>query len=318
MSSAADLDEAATAENMCANCGIAGVDDIKLEECTDCDLVKYCSDNCREEHREQHGEECKNRKAELHKRKLFTQPDKTHLDECPLCFLPMPLDDAKATFMSCCGKWICTGCAYAHIVINLHDEVKTATCAFCRALTSDKEEFKKRERERIEANDPAALCFMGTSGFQAQDYDKAVEYWAKAAELGDAEAHFKLGLLYTGGEGDEKDDDKGVYHLEKAAIGGHPQARHILGLHEEASEDGRLDRAVKHYIIAANLGYGGSMKKLWKYYSDGNITKEDLDATLRTHQAAIDAMKSKERDAADAIFRRNTASCFLNAISDRF
>jgi hypothetical protein len=34
MSSAADLDEVTTAENMCANCGIAGVDDIKLEECT--------------------------------------------------------------------------------------------------------------------------------------------------------------------------------------------------------------------------------------------------------------------------------------------
>ena len=46
--------EAAEADVCCANCGIAGVDDIKLEECNDCDLVKYCSDKCREEHREQH------------------------------------------------------------------------------------------------------------------------------------------------------------------------------------------------------------------------------------------------------------------------
>jgi hypothetical protein len=41
------------------------------------------------------------------------------------------------------------------------------------------------------------------------------------------------------------------------------------------------------------------MKKLWKCYSEGNITKEDLNATLRTHQAALDAMKSPEREAAE-------------------
>ena len=40
------------------------------------------------------------------------------------------------------------------------------------------------------------------------------------------------------------------------------------------------------------------MKRLWKEYAGGNITKEDLEATLRTHQAAIDATKSPEREAA--------------------
>jgi hypothetical protein len=57
-----------------------------------------------------------------------------------------------------------------------------------------------------------------------------------------------------------------------------------------------MERAVKHYIIAANLGYDKSMKALWKHYSEGNITKEDLDATLRTHQAAIDPRKSEQRE----------------------
>jgi predicted secreted Zn-dependent protease len=42
------------------------------------------------------------------------------------------------------------------------------------------------------------------------------------------------------------------------------------------------------------------MKLLWKYYSAGIITKEDLDATLRTHQASIDATRSAQRDAAEA------------------
>ena len=60
---------------------------------------------------------------------------------------------------------------------------------------------------------------------------------------------------------------------------------------------------MKHLIIAANLGYDQSMKVLWKHYSHGNITKEDLDATLRSHQTAIDAMKSEQRDAAEVVFK---------------
>jgi hypothetical protein len=36
-------------------------------------------------------------------------------------------------------------------------------------------------------------------------------------------------------------------------------------------------------------------------FKHGNMTKEDLDATLRTHQAALDEMKSPERWEADKI-----------------
>ena len=88
-----------------------------------------------------------------------------------------------------------------------------------------------------------------------------------------------------------------MYHWEKAAIGGHPVARHNLGYIEEKKGD--MERSVKHFIIAANQGYEPSMKALWKLYSLGNITKEDLEATLRTHHAAIDEMKSAQRDAGE-------------------
>jgi hypothetical protein len=45
------------------------------------------------------------------------------------------------------------------------------------------------------------------------------------------------------------------------------------------------------------------MKALWGYCSAGNITKEELEATLRTHKTAIDEMKSKERDEAEMFIR---------------
>ena len=285
------------ADVCCANCGAAEIDDIKLEECNDCDLVKYCSDNCREDHREQHEEECKNRKGLLHDRKLFTQPDETHHGECPLCFLPMPLDRSKTMFRTCCSEIVCDGCIYANMMANMHDEVKANRCPFCREVADD-DENKKRTMKRVKANDPAALSHMGEMCYKEGDYEDAFEYWKKASELGDLNAHHQLGCMYRDGEDAEEDEGKAVYHYEIAAIGGNPYARNMLGAIE--LKNGNSERAVKHMIIAAKLGYEESMKSLWKLYSIGHITKEDLDATLRSHHAAINAMKSAQRDAAEA------------------
>ncbi len=278
---------------VCAKCGIAGVDDIQLEECDGCDLVLCGSDKCREEYREQHEEECQRRAEELHDRKLFRKPDVSHEGECPICFLPMPLDPTKTAFYSCCSQMICIGCDYANWKSSGRNR-----CPFCRESTVNNEEHRKRMMKRMKANDPAALCQMGTARYKEGDYDIAAKYWTKAAELGNVEAHYQLSTAYAAGKGVEKDEEKEVYHLEKAAIGGHPEARHNIGCVEE--ENGNTERAVKHFIIAANLGYEKSMKGLLECYKDGDITKEDLEATLRAHQAAIDEMKSPERDAAAA------------------
>ena len=295
MSDTADIE----ADVCCANCGAAEIDDIKLEECDGCDLVKYCSDKCCEEHREQHEESCKRRAKELHDRKLFTQPDRT--DECPICFLPMPLDAAKSTFWPCCSNVICDGCLHANRKSNGGDR-----CPFCRELSFNKEENEKRKMERIKAKDPAAMYQVGGTLYHQGDYDGAFEYLSEAAELENTDAHAQLGVMYGNGEGVEKDAEKAAYHFEKAAMGGDPGARHNLALYEQGN--GNTDRAVKHLIIAANLGYELSMKELWNAFKFGNITKEDLDATLRSHQAAIDAMKSEQREAAERANRSERVS----------
>jgi len=209
----------------------------------------------------------------------------------------MPLDATKSAFMSCCGQTICNGCIQASYLSNKHDTVKATTCLFCRTPTSDKEEYEKRTKERIEANDPAVLSFWGSEGYRAGDYGGALKYFTIAADFGDAEAHFKLGKMYMEGEGVEIDEEKAVYHWEKAAIGGHPYARHNLACYEEYN--GNMEIAVKHLIIAANLGFDVSMKALLLSYKNGYITKEEYGATLRVHQAAIDATKSSQREAAE-------------------
>ena len=76
--------------------------------------------------------------------------------------------------------------------------------------------------KRVEANDPDALTYVGTQHREKGDDKSAVEYWTKAAELGDIVAHYQLSCMYGLGEGVEKDEKKERYYLEHAAIGGHP------------------------------------------------------------------------------------------------
>jgi len=114
--------------------------------------------------------------------------------------------------------------------------------------------------KRIEKNDPVALCQVGGERYKEGDYGTAIEYLTKAAELGNVKAHYYLGVMYREGNGVEKDEKKEIYHLEEAAIGGHPDARCNLACYEGINE--RYERAVKHWIIAANHGHDDSIQAL--------------------------------------------------------
>ena len=95
------------------------------------------------------------------------------------------------------------------------------------------------------------------------------------------------------------DEKKALHHAEQAAIGGDPFARHKLGYLE--AKNGRVDRAVKHLIIAAKQGNSDSLesvKNLYKSEHAEHVNKEDFAAALRGHKAAIDAMKSPQREEA--------------------
>src|SRR6056300_1851030 len=96
MSAVDEEEEAADMTTCCASCGKAAVDNVKLLLCTACKLVRYCSVDCQKNHRPQHKKACKKRAAELRDDKLFTQPDESHLGECPICCLPLSLDLSKS------------------------------------------------------------------------------------------------------------------------------------------------------------------------------------------------------------------------------
>ena len=279
----------------CASCGNAeGV--VQLKECDGCDLVRYCSDACQRDHKPEHEEVCKKRAAELRDELLFKQPECSHVGDCPICMLPLPLDMKKSSMCCSCSKVICKGCNHANNK-RVSEQRLQQSCLFCREpVAKTEEEHLRRNMKRVEVNDPVALCHEGVAQEKKGDYSKAFEYYTKAAELGDAEAHCKLARLYHFGQGVEKDWEKVIYHWEEAAIGGHPLCRFNLGSIE--SLNGNAARAVKHWIIAANLGQDESIKELMRAFKRGECSNDELASALRAHKAAVDETKSPQRAAA--------------------
>ncbi len=295
MTTEADYNSEEMTNEVCASCGKAEVDDVKLKKCA-CNLVKYCSVDCQKNHRKQHKKACRQRMAEIRDDRLFTQPGISHHGECQICCLPLSLDEEKIMINSCCCQYICGGCDYANKLREVEQGLEQK-CPFCREPFPEmKEENDQNFIKRFKANDPTAIFHMGKKCLEEGDYEGVFQYWKKAAELGHMDAHFNLSIMYRKGEGVEKDEKKRLYHLEESAIGGHPSARYNLGLYE--GRNGRLDRAVKHYIIAAKLGYDDALEVVKKGFAKGLVGKEDYEAALRGHQAAVDATKSQQREAA--------------------
>ena len=299
MSTAAEEDD--TIMMFCASCGIAGGDDINLKRCNGCYLVRYCGVKCQKDHWKQHKKGCKKRAAELKDEILFKQPESNHYGDCPICCLPLPIDAQKSTMYQCCSKYICLACSHANVKREIEGRLERK-CPFCRtAAPKTDEESNERMMNRVEANDSVAMREIGLERYHKGDYMAALEYSAKAAALGDADAHFHLSTLYLFGLGVEKDKKKQRHHLEQAAIGGHPGARHNLALLE--GRNGQHNRAAKHWIIAAKLGCDNSLKCVRDLCKDGHVSKEDYAAALRGHKAAIDATKNPQRERAYEFFK---------------
>ena len=228
---------------------------------------------------------------------LFKQPSPR--EECPICMLPLPLNEKEMSYFECCGKTLCGGCTYS---IETGDD--SITCPFCRtpAPKSDGEAIE-RLKKRVEANDAEAMynlgCYSNTGRYGLQrNRRKAMKLWLRAGELGHAEGCNNIGHAFEMGEGMERDAEKAKYYYEVAAMRGYALARYNLGIFEERA--GNMSRAVKHYMISAAAGYDTSLKEIRECYLSGHATKDDFEKALRAHKEAKDEMKSDQREAAAA------------------
>ena len=249
------------------------------------------------EHGHKHKEDCE--KRVLHDELLFRQPENSYLGECPICFLPQSLDETKCTLMVCCGKLICNGCNWANQKREKEGKLKIK-CAFCREPISETfADGQKIIEKKAKMNEPKSLREVGIKLYDKGQFQKAFDYFSKAATLDDAVAHYYLAYMYLHKQGVEKDSSKVLFHYEMSAIGGHHLARFNLANIEFCNL--RYERAVKHWIIAAKQGETQSLHNLKEAYREGLISKDDYADALRAHQDAIEAVRSPQRAEFDAL-----------------
>ena len=302
----------------CAECG-REEGGVSLKICGACMRAKYCNAACQRNHWAKHKIECKQRAAELRDEALFKDPPPK--DDCPICFLPMPMrlicctslppatilsvpihnfaianvqlaKEGMEVYFPCCGKNICEGCVHSFRMSG-----NLRKCPFCKSdrVGVTEEEHDAEIRKRVEANDPASIALLanyydhGCNGLH-QDTAKSIELYIKAAELGFSKAHNHLGMLYYDG-GDLK---KAKFHLEAAAMAGDDEARCKVGYMEHVS--GNMDRALKHCTIAASAGCYISMHHLIASFKSGHISRDAMNSILTAYNNSCAEMRSEARD----------------------
>jgi tetratricopeptide (TPR) repeat protein len=178
-------------------------------------------------------------------------------------------------------------------------------CPFCNADRNKTREEKIGEvMKRAEANDPASIYMLGNHyhhglGGLQQDHAKAMELYARAAELGFSKAHNNLAGIYRKG-GYLK---KAKFNFEAAAMLGNEAARLNIGCFEVKS--GNMERAVKHWTIAASAGCYQSMQYLRLCFEGGAVSRESIDSTLAAYNSSCAEMRSEARDAYIRVIMEN-------------
>ena len=282
----------------CANCGKGEETSITLKKCGACKMVKYCSLACQKAHRPQHKKECKKHVAELHEEALFKQPPPP--EDCPICMLPLSHDSSHAAFESCCGKVICNACISSMVECLKGTNKKNGLpCPFCREPPVDTD-AKENERiqKLVDAGNARAIVELGgyyTLGLfdYPIDYEKALELYLRAAELGYAGGYYSLAVCYDKGRAVAKNEKTAKHYYERAAIAGDVKARHNLGSLEGRA--GNIQRAYRHILISAKAGFKLSLDAVKEGFINGYVTKDDYATTLRAYQKLHDEMKSDER-----------------------
>lgn len=111
----------------------------------------------------------------------------------------------------------------------------------------------------------------GMAAYEAKDYASALKEWSPLALNGNANAQYRLGIMFAHGEGIPKDEKKATEWLLKAANQRHAAAQNSLGF---MYANGRgvpknQKRAAEWYRQAAVQGNADAQYNLGTMYLDG-------------------------------------------------
>ena len=133
------------------------------------------------------------------------------------------------------------------------------------------------------------VCYYNGDGVP-QDYEKAVEWFAKAAKQNDAAAQYNLGYCYYKGKGLSRDYDKAFSWYSKAANQGYASAQFRLGRCYRNGTGVPKDqtKAFFWYSKAAEQGFAEAQTDLGDCYYFGEGTTKDVSKAAYWYSKAVE------------------------------
>ena len=149
------------------------------------------------------------------------------------------------------------------------------------------------------------LCYYYGDGIE-KDFSKAVYWWQKAAEAGNSNAQNSLAVCYYNGHGVEKDFSKAVYWYQKAAEAGDSKAQFNLAFcyDEGYGVEKDFSKAVYWYQKAAEAGDSDAQYNLANCYYKGEGVEQDYSKAVYWYQKAAEA--------GDSTAQNNLAFCYYH------
>ena len=152
-------------------------------------------------------------------------------------------------------------------------------------------EWYRKAAEQGYANTQCRLGSMYHDGRGVeQSYKTAVEWYRKSAEQEYAAAQCNLGLKYKYGQGVEQSYEKAVEWYRKAAEQGYANAQCNLGVMYEYGQgvEQSYEKAVEWYRKAAEQGYAGAQCKLGIIYENGQGVEQSYEKAVEWYRKAAE------------------------------
>jgi TPR repeat protein len=129
----------------------------------------------------------------------------------------------------------------------------------------------------------------GRDAYNAGDFDTAMAVWAPAAESGDADSQFGMGLLYSEGIVVPMDDIQALKWFGLAADQGHGDAQYKLGVMHANGWGVPMSEteAMEWYKLAAENGITAAQVSLGTMYQNGFSVEQDKIEALKWFTIAV-------------------------------
>ena len=129
----------------------------------------------------------------------------------------------------------------------------------------------------------------GRAAYDIGDFEKALAIWAPAAESGDADSQYGMGLLYSEGIVVPMDDSQALKWFGLAAEQGQGQSQYKLGVMHANGWGVPMSEteAMKWYKLAAENGVTPAQVSLGTMYQNGFSVEQDKIEALKWFTVAV-------------------------------